>query len=266
MVSLRAKLNIFVFKYMSRLIKYSWLIVVMVATACFEKDVFPDTPQIALEDIEFIDAPNEGAGRGLDTLSITFSFKDGGSNIGLDPINDIGPPFNIFNGIFDSELNVVTINNFDTLKPPFSRIPIGLLNTSGGAQYFFFPESAEFFSDSISSVPPYDCDNYLVVESDTVLGSKNEFHQNLFIQFELKTGPDSYNALEFDPCAAGFNGRIPLYPDASEGIINYKVNTLTLRLTLQDNVFRVRMFVYDRGLQKSNEVVTDDIILADITQ
>ncbi|MEP0987317.1 hypothetical protein [Ekhidna sp.] len=241
------------------------LVILLALSGCFEKEVFSEVPLLSFDDVVFIDAPNDGPNRAVDTLIVTFSFEDEGGDFGLDPSLDVGPPHHIFDGVFDSLENVVTING-SGYTPPFYSIPIGLFNTNEGAQYFYFPDSAELIGNTISP-PPYNCDEYLIIENDTIYGKQNPFYNNFFVIIERKIGEDEYEPLLVDPCAPGFNGRIPVFdPEGKEGQIVWKQTTNTLRLTLGDDIWRVRIYVYDRSLNKSNEVFSQDFIITDITQ
>ena len=103
----------------------------------------------------------------------------------------------------------------------------------------------------------------------------NERFYNMILRFERKVGSD-YEQIIFreefgsEDCETGLIlecSRIPLFTsDGRSGTITYKMQSLLLRLGLQDDVFRIRFYVYDGDGNKSNEVLTPDFILSEITQ
>lgn len=252
---------------MNKYTTYCWVfLILIVVTGCFDKDIFSDTPKIAFEDIVFVDAPDRGDDRAKDTLFITFSFQDGNGDIGLDAVLDMGPPYHLFNGTFDSLGNAVVRGaDLSDYTPPFYSIPMSTRSQVEGGGFVYYPRSAKFLSTSLS-LPNDDCDNYQVVGEDQVFGSKNPFHNNIIVTIEKKVNGNTYESLEVPSCASGFNGRIPFFdPDAREGVITYEILSSTFKGELKDDTSRVRFYIYDRALNKSNEVFSKDFVLSDIT-
>ncbi len=87
---------------------------VFVLTSCFNEEEFPDTPRIEFVALEYADSPT------TDSLILTFSFEDGGANIGTLG-NDFSPQYDLF---VDSEPKVLTADNLDQAVPPIFLAPI----------------------------------------------------------------------------------------------------------------------------------------------
>ncbi|SNS80888.1 hypothetical protein SAMN05421640_1321 [Ekhidna lutea] len=252
---------------MNRKLLYLGLIMATL-TSCFDKDIFPDTPSIAFEDIKFIDTQS------TDSLKLTFTFEDGNGDVGLDDGPDLLVPYQIYDLIIDSEDSVITISTDPSrISPPLFKAPVFIGENNGEVEYIFFPGDKVLFSDE-DNRPPYSCDSYEIIESDTFYIARNEFYYNFHIEFQRKLGEDSYEPINFrqifnnPDCSLGnFNGRIPYYdPEGKSGTITYSMLSQAFRLAFLDDVIRVKFYIYDRARNKSNEVVSPDFVLADITQ
>lgn len=100
-----------------------------------------------------------------------------------------------------------------------------------------------------------------------------ENYYNFIVIFEERIG-DEYFEVNFQEifgqsdCEIGnFNGQIPWFdPDGTSGTINYAMNSFGFVSAFQDKTIRGRFYVYDRAGNKSNEAVTQDFILSEITQ
>ncbi|WP_420315652.1 hypothetical protein [Ekhidna sp.] len=243
------------------------LCVVSVAVSgCFDKDIFPDSPKITFEEIKFIDTEL------TDSLKLTFSFEDGNGDVGLEGGQDLFKPYQIYNFVMDSEDSVVFISQDpSSIAFPLYSVPVLIDQLDGEIAYFFFPDEKVLFSET-DNRPAYSCDSYEIIEFDTVYVARNEFYYNFHIEFQKKIAEDTYEPINFrqifnsQDCSLGnFNGRIPYYdPDGKSGTITYTMLSLLFRLGLQDEV-RAKFYIYDRALNKSNEVFTPDFFLSDIT-
>ncbi len=132
----------------------------MALTSCFDKDIFPNTPKIAFEDIVFYD------GTTTDSLILTFSFEDGNGDIGVIESQDVLPPFNEFDVYLDSRDSVVTAANISEAVPPIytapliteNFIPLGISNNTlivdnSQGDYPILSFGKEFYSDDINDIP-----------------------------------------------------------------------------------------------------------------
>ena len=141
---------------------------------------------------------------------------------------------------------------------------------NGIAEYFYFPESKQFISET-DTRPPYNCDSYEIIDDSTFFVTRNEFHHNFHIQF-MKKSAGAYSEIDFgaifqnDDCDLGnFNGRIPWFdPNGNEGVITYAILSRLFRLSFLDDTIQLRFWVYDRDLNMSNVAHTPDFVLSDI--
>ena len=237
-------------------------------SSCYDQDVFPDTPKISFESISFLDAD-----RAADSLILTFNFEDGNGDIGLSGRQDLFSPYQIYDVILNRNDSAVTISQELTENDfPLFKAPVVIDNQDGEIAYFFFPEEKVEFANE-DARPAYNCENYEIIESDTFYIERNEFHHNIHIEFEERVG-DDYVIVDFlrifqtQVCDVGeFNGRIPIFdPEGQSGKISYAMISQGFTGAFQDNLVRVKFYIYDRNLNQSNIVTTPDFILADITQ
>ena len=117
--------------------------------------------------------------------------------------------------------------------------------------------------------------NELVVEtlkfSDELVVIPLDSHYNIFVEFEEEIGGE-FVPLDFrrvfnsSDCLAGnFNGRIPWFdPEGRSGTITYKIQSFGFSAALQNNT-RIRFSVMDREGNRSNEVLSSEFFLSDIT-
>ena len=245
-----------------------FFVFLLLFTSCFEQDEFPDTPSITFEEIVFLDN-NISA----DSLVIEFSFQDGNGDIGLSNASDLLPPYHIYDFIIDSEDSVISISrDISDAELPLYRAPVFIEEQNGNLTYVYLTQQREFFSET-DNRPQYSCDSYEIIESDTIYISRNELYFNFHIAFEKKVG-DDYLPVNFrqifnsQDCDLGnFNSRIPIFDaDGQVGTIKYAMLSQGFSLAFLDDLIRARFYIYDRAGNKSNEVVTPDFILTDITQ
>ncbi|MEP1032096.1 hypothetical protein [Ekhidna sp.] len=145
---------------MNRLIKYVLPILAMALTSCFDKDIFPETPNIAFEDIVFYD------GTTTDSLILTFSFEDGNGDIGVVESQDVLPPFNEFDVYLDSRDSVITEANIGAAVPPIyvapliteNFVPLGIVDNTlivdlSQGDYPILAFGKEFYSEDVNDIP-----------------------------------------------------------------------------------------------------------------
>ncbi len=253
---------------MKIIVKVSSLFILILLSSCFEKDVYPDVPKIEFEDVIFYDGD-------VDSLVLSFEFEDGDGNIGLDGSE---PPFHIFDGITDSTGQFILIGTpTDSLISPFFAIPIEARETVDDIQYFQYPELARFFAAE-DLRQPYNCEDYFIIDTDTLYVDRNEFNKNIYIVFEKRIkvdcdpniDEDCFEKIELprpDCDAPDFNARIPFFETgAQKGTIKYNIQSQSLRLTFSDDILRIKFWIYDRALNQSNIAYTKEFTLAEITQ
>ncbi len=238
----------------------------LIFTSCFEPEEFSLEPQIEFVSLDYIDTEV------VDSLILSFRFEDGNGDIGLDnEFNDLIKPYQVFNTIIDAEDSLVTISGQGIILPFFAA-PILIDQRDGETVYFFFPEekSPIPFSET-DHRPSYNCEDYEIINADTFYVERNEFHHNFHIEF-LKKNNGNYSVMDFrrifnsDDCTLGnFDGRIPIFdPNGKEGVISYAMLSQAFRLAFQDDTIRLRFYIYDRTLNRSNTTESPDFVFTDL--
>lgn len=231
---------------------------------CFETVEFPDTPKIEFESLSYVDTD------GIDSLILKFSFEDGDSNIGLtNSSQDLLFPYQIYDVVLDDGNDVVTISS-DTVEFPIFTAPVFITDFNGEIIRQIDLSNRELLSEN-DIRPAYNCEDYEIVDADTVYVVRNEFHHNFHIEFQEKIGGE-YFTIDFrevfnsDDCTLGnFNGRIPLFdPNGQEGVITYAMLSQAFRLAFLDNTIRLKFYVIDRDLNRSNEAFSQDFVLGEL--
>lgn len=133
---------------------------IIALTSCFDKDIFPDTPNIGFENIVYYD------GVTTDSLILTFSFEDGNGDIGIIESSDVLPPYNEFNVFLDSRDSVITEGNLGLAVPPIYTAPLitenfvprAIINNTlivdlSESDFPILAFGKEFYSDDINDIP-----------------------------------------------------------------------------------------------------------------
>lgn len=234
---------------------------------CFEPEDYPEVPEILMENVRFVDSNS-----GSDSLIITFSFKDKSGDIGLNS-GDIFTPYQVYNFIIDAEDTVVSISGSGYALPLYSA-PVFISEQDGDVIYFYDPSIKRFFSET-DNRPSYDCDNYEIIGLDTIYIESNEFFNNIHVALERKVGdefreftPEDFRRIfNSQDCSLGdFDGRIPLFDaNGKTGTISYSLISQGWQ-ALREEELRVRIYVYDRALNRSNETVSDSFVIFNLSQ
>ena len=265
----------------------------VIVTSCFEKEIFPEVPDIAFEEIRFVDTDNA-----QDSLVLTFSFGDGNGDIGLDNLTDVQPPYHFADVVLDGDTLLVT--DTSDYNPPYIKAAISLLprdvvlregpNDRRAVTVSEFQRVSDFvlLGDADPRIGQSECDNYLdftfffpeeTAPNTDELGSTtirgfilpNETYYNLIIEFYEQLGDGSERIIDFNTifnaCTDSFNGRIPFFgSDSNQGSITYSMKSNGFRLGLGGRPIRLQFQVIDRNLNRSNLVSTGFFFLEDITQ
>ncbi|AKD04174.1 hypothetical protein POKO110462_11400 [Pontibacter korlensis] len=88
----------------------------------------------------------------------------------------------------------------------------------------------------------------------------SQYYDNFIVNMQVKRGNT------YEPRPVNFNGRFPRLSsdekqEALEGEIRYTITSFTTESYPFRDTIRFEVFIYDRALNKSNVVYTDDIIL-----
>jgi hypothetical protein len=247
--------------------------------SCFDPPVYPAEPEIVFKSLNYVEVPDLPTGEVTsDSLILVVRFKDGDGNLGLSP-NEISPPFNDRWYYLKSKLD-------PALNPDCS--PYANENKC----FYISAYKTEFdkyidFADRSTGTPPYDtlpdfvkpynCENWEVVrdQNDQVIDQLyfelNSHYSNIFVEFQTKNGDNTYTAfnwsdfLTYPSCEIqGFNGRFPLLSEPGagesplEGEIRYSMPSPFFKIIFGAKTIRLRVYIEDRALNKSNEIYTND--------
>lgn len=263
---------------------FRWLLMAVFCSvsmfSCFDPPEYPNEPEIVFKSLNYVDVPDLPNGEVMaDSLILVIRFKDGDGNLGLSP-NEVHPPYNDRWYYLKSNLNQ-------------SEYPECAPWANENKCYFVVDpedslELAKYvdYVDKKSKVPPYDqlpdfkrpenCLNWEVLRDekdqvvDTVYFTLNEHYSNIFVEFQTKTGNDTYAPFDWSTFLAypscevqGFNGRFPLLSEAGstplEGEIRYSMPSPFFRVIFGARSVRLRVYIEDRELNKSNEILTTDV-------
>mgnify|MGYP001467353718 FL=1 len=242
--------------------KYYLLILVLFAFISCEKDEgISKIPSISYENIEFKKSINNIT---QDSLILTINFIDGDGNLGLS--NDENSyPYHPYNAIIDQEFNWVTLGS-STVTPPL---------------YVYEPNGTYYSFSNNDNRPSYNCEDYIIdtVSStsklDTFFIQKNDFNKNIFIEF-LKKENNDFRVIDwkriFDEeygCGIDFNSRFPPLNISNSsqllsGKLRYGMVSYGFEMVLKNDIFKLRVHIIDRELNKSNIIETPEVTLEEI--
>jgi hypothetical protein len=225
-----------------------FLLIGLVAGACFTPPEYPIQPQIEFESIVYREY-GTAFDSNYDSLILTLKFKDGDGDLGLDPSETAAPYNNKYyfrfpDGSFLNYEDKRTNPNYDTL-PDF--------------------------------VKPYNCVNWDVIREnnivkDTLYFELNPDYYNITIDFLVKNADGSFTEFdltkEFDypGCGGTFDGRFPiLFKDKPgsplEGTIRYGMGSLAFKAFFSIKPLKIRVQIKDRALHTSAFIETPEFTL-----
>jgi len=211
-----------------------------------------NVPEIVFKGLEYYRV-------GEDSMILSFDLHDADRDFGL-KIDEQYPPFHPYNMIIDSRDEFVTYGD-DQVKPP-----LYVVDPSEGGNKTLFSET--------DNRPLYNCQDYYLPygsKSDAFYIQKNPYYNNLHIAFQRKVN-GQYEKVDFaaeyadiNCSSVNFDCRLPS-PAGASTEIHHKMTSFGFPAALRQDTFRIKFFVYDRALHKSNEVVTPDFTLKSIQQ
>ncbi|MEQ8239640.1 MAG: hypothetical protein RIA69_10530 [Cyclobacteriaceae bacterium] len=236
-------------------------------TGCFEDPNFSAIPFVEFRDIYFADLDGQS-----DSLVMTFYFEDGLGDVGLASFEQTSP-YHQFNLVIDSKDSLITLRDTTVFPPLYLIDPNGISpNLSNKI----------FFSDT-DNRPPYNCNDYqpgrerVGAEVDTFYVSQNPYYNNIYIEF-LRRRNNEYTLIDFaaevgnSGCnVVNFDGRIPIFePDnlgePLSGTISYSMLSVGFKQIFRNDPIKVRFYIFDRALNKSNIAESTDFVLEEITR
>lgn len=214
--------------------------------------------------------------------------------------DDLNPPFRRVP--VARYLEPVCLIKSNVTSPPSCRfIESGLTGHLDFLPFYGDAGDDEFYADSDPRPSEYDCEFYEIVPVygiksdtsnidgeqgqqivqsvervgfDTVMVVRNPFYYNLHVEIEVKDGADYIPIRDFydviEDCDPIYTSRFPVFDRSDfgrplDGSVEYQISseTFTNGPILQETI-RFRFYIYDRALNKSNEVVTPDFNILDL--
>jgi hypothetical protein len=281
-------------------VQISLILLTLVQLGCFRPPEYPDTPQIAFERLRLTDTASlvltfhvrDGNGDiGLSSDDITDPFHPYGVVVGQDDEiitfnNSVNGPYGLIPAV-QLPITYTLFKGRDENNNAIieTRTVLGLFRAG----------DRQFFSADDERPTDFDCLEYeimsfytvdqeivngnvvsetLIEEVDTVFVQRNPSHFNIYIELQIKQGAN-YVAFELDECDPGYTARFPLFKKSNigrplDGNISYAFFSVLFQdpesSPLLTETLRLRFYIYDRALQKSNEVTTPDFRLLDLRQ
>jgi hypothetical protein len=234
------------------------LVMAVALNACFKPPEFSIIPEIEFSNISFKKGPPPSTDypSPADTLILWVKFKDGDGDLGLDG-SETGIPYNdrfyfVFpDGSFLNYRDKFKVPGYDTL-PAF--------------------------------VPPYNCTNWEQIRdpnthvvTDTLYFQLNPNQFNFFVDFYIQQNDTTFALYDWKKefvwpnCyVSGFNGRFPILSKdltqktAQEGTIRYNMKSVAFNILFSIKVMKLRLYIKDRALHKSNVIETPTFTLQSI--
>lgn len=198
-------------------------------------------------------------------------------------------------------LQPVCLAKSNATSPPNCQSVSGIIGYIDFLPFYDRAGDEEFLSNSDPRPPSYDCEFYEIVPRydietdsftipgeqgtfvnqsveivgrDTVLVERNPFFYNLYIDIEVKDGNAYVPIQEFfdviEPCDPIYTSRFPVFDRSDfgrplDGSIEYEISSgQFLDGPILQETIRFRFYIYDRALNKSNEVLTQDFRILDL--
>ncbi len=256
------------------------IIILLSLLACSPPPKLPATPLIVFEKAEFWDMGLQNP----DSLIITISFEDGDSDLGLnqgdyfilrDPNKvylynaisafeikrDIGRVF-----FFDNDGEFLRLNSKWKKPFPYDTLPD-----------FVHPYNCtNYTTDSLIYVNPVD--NTRIVVKDTLYYKTSVQNFNYTIEFLIKQSDGSFKRFPWESflgapsCGESFNTRFTQADlgistgDSGpiQGFLTYQMTSRGFIFELRNVVFKLRIQIFDRSLNASNFVESEELTLDEI--
>lgn len=261
--------------------------------SCLDQPEYSVIPEIKFTGLEFINPPDSDVG----SLVLRFDFKDGDGDLGLDN-STIDPPFHIANYFLergDGKLDTIPLIQRYSDLPPFAEPgskagKLVTVRTREKPGYDFLPpynpDECFYKYDSVAvdaaNKDIFD-DTYFVkrtlkggagfpdvfILADQFYYELNPYHNNIEIDWLVKNNDGSFSEFDWQSldCGSSFDGRFPILTDKArpvDGTISYAMASSGFLSLFSIKTLKLRFFVRDRALHKSNVVETPEFTLADI--
>ena len=256
----------------------------MAASSCFDPPEFPLVPVIDYEGFRFVDMPDPSPAEfATDSLVLEISFQDGDGDLGLGANEMIvfeGDKTSYFNDRWYYTLTTMPECDDDVTDGVNRCFGLDLQRLNNYVTYKYKRNPVNG-SDTLKPFEnPWNCTNWEVVRDrtgtvlDTVYFQLNPYYNNIFVEFQYKdlntvwTVFDWTKFLDYPNCGVqGFDGRFPylntenLGPTPLAGVIKYSMPSPFFKTIFQSRPIRLRVWIVDRNLNRSNEIITPEIPL-----
>jgi hypothetical protein len=261
----------------------------VLVSSCFDPPQFPIIPEISYQAVRFVDVPDASPSElSTDSLILEISFKDGDGDLGLGSNETVFSQADkkyYFNDrwYYTKDQMNCDDNTSDNVKRCY-ELRLEELSKYVNYKLKRIPVNG---SDTLKAfVKPYNCTNWQVVRDkagtvlDTVYFQLNPYYNNIFVEFQVKEAntscgsPPCYSVfnwsqyLDYPNCGVqGFDGRFPylnteaLGDTPLAGVIKYSMPSPFFKTIFGARTLRLRVWIVDRDLHKSNEIVTPEFTL-----
>jgi hypothetical protein len=231
------------------------------AFACFDPPDFPVTPAIEFSEIFFRDVPS-----GADTLVLRIRFQDGDGDVGLrtdEYTNSSNQPAYAQYFYFEEGTN----------------LKLSSRNTTRKLVTYRSRRTVKGYDTLPAYVRPFDCLNWELVYNsaspprvtDTVYFQNNPNFNNIFVEFYTKNGNGTFSEYDWKELfCVDFNGRLPRLQKEGvgsaplEGTISYPMRSVGFLPAFGIRTMKLRVWIQDRALRRSNVVETPEFTLQSI--
>jgi hypothetical protein len=234
--------------------------------ACFENPKYPVVPQIEIlnDELYFGKSTSEGS----DSIVVALRFKDGDGDIGIDD-SFKDPTFSLEKFYFLYDANEPNILRYTTFE-------------KSNVNYQFKKNNPQF--DLPEFTPPFSCSNWQVKRNvsnqplDTIYTEFNSDFNNVIIEYLIKQTDGTFKKYDIDEvflypdCGDRTlgGGRIPNLsknvgnPTPLDGKIVWSIKSFGFDAIFSIKVLKLRIYIKDRALHKSNIVESKEFTLQSI--
>ena len=264
--------------------------------SCFDEPHFPLVPEIVFNDLYLKVTPDISD---YDTLVLMIDFKDGDGDLGLNGQSDIDAsyPYQLTdyyqqdgNGgmkpiptiqvqnytVLEPEDNNKLITNRTRSQPGYENLPAFNFNKPLGCQPYIVQDLLldSLYYQSIDGL--YHITDTLYEQAthepyysiaDTLYFTFNENHYNITIQFLVKNNDGTFTEFNWrDEFCTTYDGRFPILSNDGEsnpleGTIRYDMGSNGWLPLFSIKTLKLRIYIKDRALNKSNVIETPEFTL-----
>jgi hypothetical protein len=231
------------------------------AFSCFDPPDFPITPSIEFAEIFFRDVPS-----GADTLVLRINFQDGNGDVGLRPDE------------FTNRDNLPVYAQYFYFEEGTNQ-RLTSRNTTRKLVNYRTRRTVPGYDTLPAYVRPFDCLNWELVfnnaspprVTDTVYFQSNPNFNNIFVEFYTKNANGTFSEYDWKELfCVDFNGRLPRLQKEGvgqaplEGTITYPMRSVGFLSAFSIRTLKLRVWIQDRELNRSNVIETPEFTLQSI--